>query len=193
VRRKIIELDAEIEEIRKEAAKRDRESVRAAKQKASEVRKRIIPEKKGAQAELRVGDYVRVRTIGKEGYVTAVDEGKRMAEIIVGNMRMRINKDYVEKAVARALPKEEHTGVNVSDIEVPEINVRGMRVEEALDEVDRFVDRAIVHGTPRLKILHGIGTGRLMTAIRSHLSEAGYVKDVIKDEKNSGITIVELL
>ncbi len=193
-RRKIIELDAEIEEIRKEAAKRDRESVRAAKQKVSEIRKRIIPEKKGAQAELRVGDYVRVRTIGKEGYVTAVDEGKRMAEIIVGNMRMRINRDYVEKAQRTApLPKEERTGVSVSDIEVPEINVRGMRVEEALVEVDRFVDRAIVHGTPRLKILHGIGTGRLMTAIRSHLSEAGYVKDVIKDEKNSGITIVELL
>jgi DNA mismatch repair protein MutS2 len=192
-RRKIIELDAEIEEIRKEAAKRDRESVRAAKQRVSEVRKRIIPEKKGAQAELRVGDYVRVRTIGKEGYVTAVDEEKRMAEIIVGNMRMRINKDYVEKALARPAPKEERTGVNVSDIEVPEINVRGMRVEEALVEVDRFVDRAIVHGTPRLKILHGIGTGRLMTAIRSHLSEAGYVKDVIRDEKNSGITIVELL
>ncbi|MGA2109566.1 MAG: Smr/MutS family protein [Syntrophorhabdales bacterium] len=192
-RRKIIELDAEIEEIRKEAAKRDRESVRAAKQRVSEVRKRIIPEKKGAQAELRVGDYVRVRTIGKEGYVTVVDEEKRMAEIIVGNMRMRINKDYVEKALARPAPKEERTGVNVSDIEVPEINVRGMRVEEALVEVDRFVDRAIVHGTPRLKILHGIGTGRLMTAIRSHLSEAGYVKDVIKDEKNSGITIVELL
>ena len=134
-----------------------------------------------------------MRTIGKEGYVTAVDGQKRMAEIIVGNMRMRINRDYVERAEKHPPSKEEHVSVSVSEIEVPEINVRGMRVEEALVEVDRFVDRAIVHGTSRLKILHGIGTGRLMTAIRSHLSEAGYVKDVIKDEKNSGITIVELL
>ena len=191
--RKVIELEVEIEAIRKEVAKRDRESVRAAKQGVSDLRKRIVPEKKGVQAELRVGDYVRVRTIGKEGYVTAIDEEKRMAEIIVGNMRMRINRDYVEKAHAGPSPKEERTGVSVSDIEVPEINVRGMRVEEALEEVDRFVDRAIVHGTPRLRILHGIGTGKLMTAIRTHLSEAGYIKDVIKDEKNSGITIVELL
>ena len=61
--------------------------------------------------------------------------------------------------------------------------MRGLRVEEALEEVDRFVDRAIVHGTPRLKILHGIGTGRLMQAIREHLSEAGYIKDMKKDEK----------
>ncbi len=193
IRLKVIELDAEIEQIRKEAAKKDKESIRAARERVSEVRRRVSPEKKAVQAELRVGDYVRVRTIGKEGYVTAVDGQKRMAEIIVGNMRMRINRDYVERAEKHPPSKEEHVSVSVSEIEVPEINVRGMRVEEALVEVDRFVDRAIVHGTSRLKILHGIGTGRLMTAIRSHLSEAGYVKDVIKDEKNSGITIVELL
>ena len=121
-----------------------------------------------------------------------LDEEKRMAEVIIGNMRMRINKEYVEKAQRQPGAKEERVNVNVAEIEVPEINVRGMRVDEALEEVDRFMDRAIVHGTSRLKILHGIGTGRLMTAIRSHLSEAGYVKDVIRDEKNSGMTIVEL-
>ena len=69
----------------------------------------------------------------------------------------------------------------------------GLRVDEALSEVDRFVDRAIVHGTQNVRILHGIGTGRLMRAIREHLSEAGHIKDIKKDEKNSGITIVELL
>jgi hypothetical protein len=36
-------------------------------------------------------------------------------------------------------------------------------------------------------------TGRLMQAIRAHLSEVGHIKDVIKDERNSGVTIVELL
>jgi DNA mismatch repair protein MutS2 len=82
--------------------------------------------------------------------------------------------------------------VNVPDNAAPEINVRGLRVEDALDEVDRFVDRAIVHGAPRLKIVHGIGTGRLMHAIREHLLEANYVKDVKKDEANAGATIVEL-
>ncbi len=193
IRRKLTDLDREIEEIRKEAARKDRESVRTAKQKATEARRKFAFEKKAVQPELRIGDYVRVRTIDKEGYVTAVDEEKRMAEISVGNMRMRINRDYVEKAISRPASIEEGVSVDVPDIEVPEINVRGMRVEEALVEVDRFVDRAIVHGTSRLRILHGIGTGRLMTAIRSHLSAAGYVKDVIKDENNSGITIVELL
>ena len=177
-------------------AAKDRESLRKAREKVSEVRRRVVPERKAVQAEIAVGDYVRVRTIGKEGYVAALDGQKGMAEIVIGNMRMRIGKDYVERVSrgrSQRRRREARVEVNVTDIEVPEINVRGLRVEDALVEVDRFVDRAIVHGTPRLKILHGIGTGRLMQAIRAHLSEAGYVKDVKKDETNSGVTIVELL
>jgi DNA mismatch repair protein MutS2 len=192
-RTKVSGLEAELEEIRKEVSKKDRESLRAAKEKISIVRKRFSPEEKVEESRIAVGDYVRVRTIGKEGYVAALDEQKGMTEIIVGNMRMRINREFVEKSVPKPGPRTEHIRVEVTEVDVPEVNVRGMRVEDALQEVDRFVDRAIVHGTPRLRILHGIGTGRLMNAIRNHLSEAGYVKEVRKDEKNSGVTIVELV
>ncbi len=191
-KRQVSELEVELEAIRKDIARKDREAVRAGKEKITEVRRRFSPEKKPEQAGFRVGDYVRVRTIGKEGQVTAIDEQKKMVEVVVGNMRMRINRDYIEKASGPAAARESRVEVNVTELEVPEINVRGMRVDEALDEVDRFVDRAIVHGTSQVRIVHGIGTGRLMTAIRSHLSEAGFVKDVRKDEKNSGVTIVEL-
>jgi DNA mismatch repair protein MutS2 len=192
--RKIADLEADLEEIRKEIAKKDREALSGARAKIAGARKRFIVEKKSSEAELKVGDYVRVRTIGKEGYVTGLDEQKRMAEIIVGNMRMRINRDYVEKSHGRpGASKEERVKVDVPEIQVPEINVRGMRVEDALEEVDRFMDRAVVHGASRLRIVHGVGTGRLMAAIRSHLSEANYVKDVMRDERNSGVTIVELV
>jgi len=221
-RKQVTDLEAELDEIRKGLAAKDRQSLAKAREKVSEVRRRVVPGRIAAvQAEIAVGDYVRVRTIGKEGYVADMDGQKGMAEIVIGNMRMRIGKDYVER-VSRGVaanegravtgaqrplheqsspgtrsrvvpPHERSIQVNVTDIAVPEINVRGLRVEDALVEVDRFVDRAIVHGTPRLKILHGIGTGRLMQAIRTHLSEAGYVKDVKKDEANSGVTIVELL
>jgi DNA mismatch repair protein MutS2 len=123
---------------------------------------------------------------------------KGMAEVVVGNMRMRIGKDYVEKINHGAEVDERGAGdsrveVNVAENAAPEINVRGLRIEEALVEVDRFVDRAIVLGAPRLKIVHGIGTGRLMHAIREHLLEANFVKDVKKDEANAGATIVELV
>ncbi len=59
--------------------------------------------------------------------------------------------------------------IDVEKVDEPELNVMGMRVEEALNTLDRFLDRAVVEGIPRVKILHGIGTGRLMQAIREHL------------------------
>jgi DNA mismatch repair protein MutS2 len=190
---KVIDLEAELEEIRKEVAKKDREATRAAREKIKAVRRRFVPESKVTQlTEIRVGDYVRVRTIGKEGYVMGIDEQKRIIEVAVGNMHMRINKDYVEKAEKGAETRKEQPKVEVAAIETPEINVRGMRVEDAIEEVDRFVDRAIVHGKQQLRIVHGIGTGVLMKALRQHLSEAGYIKEIRRDEKNSGITIVEL-
>ena len=192
-RTRVAEVEAELDRVAKEVAKRERESLSAARARVSALRKKIYPQTKGPPSEVRVGDYVRVRTMGKEGYVTDVDEPRRMAEIVIGNMHMRIKKDYVERVSPRAHEPEAGVTVEVADVDVPEINVRGLRVEEALEEVDRFVDRAIVHGTPQLRILHGIGTGRLMNAIRVHLAEAGHVKDVKKDERNSGVTIVELL
>jgi DNA mismatch repair protein MutS2 len=194
-REKVAALEAQIDEITKEMAKKDREALRAAREKAAALRSTVIPEKKAVhhQGEIHAGDYVRVRTIGKEGYVAQIDGQKGMAEIVIGNMRMRIKKDYVDLISRQTEHKQAPVEVNVSEIEIPEINVRGLRVDEALSEVDRFVDRAIVHGMQSVRILHGIGTGRLMRAIREHLSEAGHIKDIKKDEKNSGITIVELL
>jgi len=191
--RQVTQLEAELDQIGKEAARRERGALQSARAKASAVRRKVSPRGKTEQSEVRVGDCVRVRTMGKEGYVTDMDEPRRMAEIVIGNMRMRIKRDYVEKVSPKPQGAEEGVRVQVADIDVAEINVRGLRVEEALEEVDRFVDRAIVHGTQQLRILHGIGTGRLMNAIRDHLSEAGHVKDVKRDERNSGVTIVELL
>ncbi len=186
-------LETQLDEISREMARKDREALRSAREKASALRSRLMPEKKAPAREIGVGDYVRVRTIGKEGYVAEIDGPKGMAEIVVGNMRMRIKRDYVDLVSRPAAEKKPPVEVNVGEIDVPEINVRGLRVDEALSEVDRFVDRAIVHGTPSVRILHGIGTGRLMRAIREHLSEAGHIKDIKKDERNSGVTIVELL
>jgi DNA mismatch repair protein MutS2 len=192
--KKVADLQSELDQIRRELSQKDRESLRAAKEKVTVIQRRFTAQKAvKPQAPVVVGDYVLVRTIGKKGYITQIDEGKRMVDVVVGNMRLRTGKDSVEGVTKEAESRTIQGTVTVTDIEVPEVNVRGMRVDEALEEVDRFVDRALVHGTSQVKIVHGIGTGRLMTAIRNHLAEARQVKSVIKDEKNSGVTIVELL
>lgn len=77
----------------------------------------------------------------------------------------------------------------------PRIDVRGMRVTEALEKVQEFVDQAIMLGYPDLQILHGKGTGALKEEIRNYLRTVDLVqsaKDEQEDLGGAGITVVKL-
>jgi len=78
----------------------------------------------------------------------------------------------------------------------PSIDVRGQRVEEAIDNVTRFVDDALMVGVNEIKILHGKGNGILREELRKYLKTMGVVES-LRDEDiqfgGSGITIVKLI
>ena len=189
-RMRLVEVEQELEEIHKEALKKERSSVKRARDRLQVVKEKH-PAPQTTREIIAVGDHVRVKSVGRDGYVTAIDTAKRNAEVDLGGMRMKVHTEYLFKVPEHAESTAKQVEVSVPRIEVPELNVIGMRVEEALGEVDRFVDRAIVHGTPTLRIVHGIGTGKLMQAIRHHLRETPDIA-VKNDERNSGVTIVEL-
>lgn len=75
---------------------------------------------------------------------------------------------------------------------VTEVNIIGMRVEEAIPVVDKAIDNALLSGMSQIDIIHGIGTGRLKKAIREHVKEHMHVSDVRHVEANAGVTTVEL-
>jgi DNA mismatch repair protein MutS2 len=66
------------------------------------------------------------------------------------------------------------------------LDLRGQRVEEALDAVDAFVDRMLREGEPVAYVLHGHGTGALKLAVRAHLSAATYVRRAQPAEPDDG-------
>jgi DNA mismatch repair protein MutS2 len=75
-----------------------------------------------------------------------------------------------------------------------ELKVIGLSVEEALEKVDRFLDEALLHGTPWVRIVHGRGTGALRRAISSRLSELPFVSKWNPADAASGgeaVTVVE--
>jgi DNA mismatch repair protein MutS2 len=74
---------------------------------------------------------------------------------------------------------------------VQSLNVIGLRVDEALPLVDRLIDQAMLHGSERVDIIHGLGTGRLKKAVWEHLQRHGSVKELHADD-NPGVTVVEL-
>ncbi len=114
-------------------------------------------------------------------------------EVVIGNVRTTVDASLLEKIPKPkgVIEKRQRSGL-FGESSVPEIKVIGMRVEEALKEIDRFLDRAIVQEISRVRIVHGIGTGKLMNAIREHLQDMSYIKDIKKDSTNAGITIIEL-
>jgi DNA mismatch repair protein MutS2 len=188
--RRVAEVEQELEEIRKEALKKEKSSIKGARERIRILREKT-PGAEPAQM-VRVGERVRVKSLGREGYVVDVDEEKRVAEVDLGSMKMKVQADYLMRLPEASKAREKPVEVHVAPVEVPEINVRGLRVEEALREVDRFVDRAIVYGMPTVRIIHGIGTGRLMDAIKHRLAETPHIERFRRDERNSGVTIVEL-
>ena len=76
----------------------------------------------------------------------------------------------------------------------PELNLIGMRVDEALPELDKYLDDAYLSHLPQVTIIHGRGTGALKEAVHSHLKRTKYVKQYrlgTFGEGDQGVTIVE--
>ncbi len=152
--------------------------------------------------EIRVGDKVQMRTSNTVGEV--IELNKKNAIVAFGNMITSVkltslkkisNKEYKRSA------KQSSSG-NISGLTLnkkanfnPNIDVRGMRVDEALQKVTQFIDEAVMFGFNEVKILHGTGTGALRVAIRDYLKTFPFVKSA-KDEHiefgGAGITVVKI-
>ncbi len=190
--KRLVEMESELEDIRKEIAAKERLSVARAKKRLISLRNRTVGSTTHKEEPLHTGDYVMVKTIGSRGHVVHVDD-EDTYEVIVGNARMRLKRFLLEKVVngKKATAERSTDEVVVEKVKAPELRLVGMRVEEALGALDTFLDRALVEGIPRVRIIHGVGTGRLMQAVRQHMKEASFVRKVEQDDANAGVSIVE--
>lgn len=158
----------------------------------------------------QLGKRVRLRNLDTEGVVTSL--GQEEAEVLVGNMRMRVRvtdlaspKEQVETAeqktgrqARKPVPESEQASAG-KKVFVPspgmEIDIRGQRAEDALDILDRYLDSAVVAGMPFVRVIHGKGTGRLRQVIREALQENSNVSSFEQgadNEGGEGVTIVHL-
>ena len=156
-----------------------------------------------AVAPLKQGDTVRIKGLSSVGKIESLD-GK-MATVIFGDMRTKMRAERLEHAEA---PKKEEPRAYVSVGRQTretmdehklnfkqDIDVRGMRGDEALTAVTYFIDDAILVGVKWVRILHGTGTGILRQLIRQYLATRPDVESY-RDEHvqfgGAGITVVEL-
>ena len=141
------------------------------------------PRPRRAEGQIQVGEKVLVRRLGTEGTVTSVDaEG---LEIQVGMLRLRVRPTDVDRRVAVVEPVavEKLAAVVTGRTALPtvdspglELDLRGQRVDEALDALDSYLERGFAAGLIFGRIIHGRGTGALRQAIREALRQSSYIK-----------------
>jgi len=147
--------------------------------------------------ELKPGDWVKLNDSETTGQVMEIARDNVI--IAIGDLRTVAKKNKVQKVSKKEVPKEvrknysSHTGDMASFS--PEIDVRGMRTEDALGNIERLLDRALMMGFGNLKIIHGKGDGILRKMIRQYLKKYDQVdrmEDEHADRGGDGITYVYL-
>jgi len=149
----------------------------------------FIPEE---QREVHVGDRAEHRKFKVTGDVISVDGGK--AVLLVSGRKMTVDvRDLVAKISGAAAPPgrrraPEGGRPSTSDVVAisAELNLIGQRVDDALDESDKFLDRALLEGKQAVRIIHGFGTGTLRKAIREHLRKHPAVRSWRPGAENEG-------
>ena len=166
--------------------------------------KKTVPKKEKVKAELELGDKVRME--GQNSIGEILELGDKNVIVAFGQLRTSVSRKKIQK-ISNNEAKKELRGTNKTLPNVhrklfekrnsfkPEIDVRGQRAEEAITNIQAFLDEAIMLDVHELKILHGKGNGILKEVIRGFLGADPVVKSY-RDEHvqfgGSGITIVEI-
>ena len=192
----------------KERKERRRNEKQMQKQLQEQAQQQAVSLQRDAE-HIKSGDKVRIIGLSSVGRIESIDGSQ--ATVIFGNMRSKIGLDRLEHAFDAARQsnesrKEALQVINISEKTRdtidnrqqhfrPDLDIRGMRGEEAITAVQYFVDDAILIGTSRVRILHGKGNGILRQLVRQYLSTVANVIDY-RDEHvqfgGAGITVVDL-
>ena len=147
---------------------------------------------------LVVGDEVLLYDIDKEATVLELPKDGTVL-VQAGIIKTRVPLENVRLLSKRQLKKKNPTRTVTKNVSAPEtsssLDLRGQTVEEALMEVDNFLDRASRMHLSQVTIIHGKGTGALRTAVQQHLRRCSQVKSFrlgTYGEGESGVTIAEL-
>ena len=152
---------------------------------------------------LKVGDLVKVLSLGQNGTILSLPDGKGEISVQVGKIKVNAALKNImllsqgTKKQPEKLPKTKYASIykdkarNVS----LSINVRGKILEEALAEVDKYIDDAFMAKLEKVTIIHGRGEGILRRGIQEMLSKNKHIKEFRDghfNEGGNGVTVVSL-
>lgn len=151
-------------------------------------------------SDFKLGDSVHVISLNLEGTVRSLPNQKGEITVQMGILQSTVKITDVEIIQEKKQTKPEKTAqyraaVNKSMNIKPEINLLGLTVDEAIMELDKYLDDACLSHLNQVRVVHGKGTGALRKGIHEYLKRQSYVKNFRLGEfgeGDAGVTIVEL-
>jgi DNA mismatch repair protein MutS2 len=163
----------------------------------------MVPEEVGPSTPpFQTGDHVRVRGLNIVGRVLSAVAAHGNVQVEVGNKTLTVAATELDRVVDESLETPQRSGGRLghgrrrraaSEASLAsELRLMGSTVDEALPAVEQYLDRANLQGISRVRIVHGIGSGRLREAIREFLQHHPLVRGFQAGDVGGGTTIVEL-
>ena len=157
--------------------------------------KKVVPTiSTSTDTALEVGDWVRIEDSGSEGEIIEITKNNSLI-LALGELRTVVKKNRVtklrSKEKSKAIKRQSSVSTGSAADFSPELDVRGMRTEDALQKIELVLDRAVMIGYPSLKIIHGKGDGILRKFVRDYLRKYNHVsrfEDEHADRGGDGIT-----
>ncbi|MEM1483657.1 endonuclease MutS2 [Oscillospiraceae bacterium PP1C4] len=152
---------------------------------------------------LKRGDTVRLVTLNKEGVLLSAPDGQGYVNVQAGIIKTKVHQSEVRLVdMKNKRVTINNAGVSTRNVTSKatrqiktELDLRGMTTDEALIEVDRFIDGSVLSGVTTITIIHGKGTGALRAAVQQRLKQHRNVKNFrlgVYGEGESGVTVAEL-
>ena len=153
------------------------------------------------EGEITIGSLVRIK--GQEALGEVIGMRGKDAEVAIGELKTMVKLNRLEKISRKefkqkSAPKSKFVGVDMNDKMMNfsfNLDLRGKRGDEAIMEVDKFMNDALMLGQDELRIVHGKGDGILRTLIRNHLrgyKQVAKTQDEHADRGGAGVTLVSM-
>ncbi|MEX2598558.1 MAG: endonuclease MutS2 [Dehalococcoidia bacterium] len=162
--------------------------------------KEAKPAEREGKPALAIGDTVEIGSLGFTGKVLTDPDDDSKVEVLVGSARIRTELSRLRKKGAAPEKERVHTSVRLNPSKAlvgaeQEVDLRGLRLHDALERLDGFLDQALAQGVSHVRIIHGKGTGALRQGVWRHLAthsaSAGF-DFAPRDRGGDGATELEL-